>query len=227
LLLAITLLTAVPSHRFSDHEDLDPTPRAPAEPFRFTPGLTPSAFMDPTSNAFAVFANQPPNLFTPTPQADAGANFNVTTPMPSNGVATTHDLQTPNIGISLGDPLVNGSSLTSSADAAAYASQTIQPHQFSNYQPFSQSIQNQFLNPSQYDLRPPSGPGSPMDVSGSEELISDPMSINLTTMAPPMPLDEKQFNQISQLLPSSDRLVLSLKYLSYPLFTARSLIAVC
>ena len=41
---------------------MDPTPKAHAAPFRFTPSL-----LDPNSSAFAAFAAQPPSYYTPTP----------------------------------------------------------------------------------------------------------------------------------------------------------------
>ncbi|KAF8250103.1 hypothetical protein K440DRAFT_619527 [Wilcoxina mikolae CBS 423.85] len=197
--------------RFSAHEDLDPTPRAPAEPFRFTPSLTPSAFMDPTSAAFAAFANQPPGLFTPTPGMNVSSSFGVTNSVSANAISTTHDLQTPSIGISIGTPLSlpNGSTLPAPTTSEGFgAPQTIQPHQFHNYQPFSQPLHPQYLDPSQYEPRPPSGPGSPMDISGGSELLSDSMRMSdpmngVTSLNPPMPLDEKQFDHIAQLLPQS------------------------
>ena len=50
-----------------------------------------------------------------------------------------------------------------------------------------------------------------MDMSGQGDMMADSLSMNelmnsvtpLSTMAPPMPLDEKQFGEISQMLPSS------------------------
>jgi hypothetical protein len=131
------------------HEDLDPTPRAPTESFRFTPSL-----LDPTSSAFAAFANQqPPGLFTPTP---GGTNTLLNT---TNPVTTQHGLETPNIGISIDTPLSMPTHATIAPSTADFAApQTIQPHQFHNYQPFTQSMQPHYLDPSQYDPRPPSGP---------------------------------------------------------------------
>lgn len=197
---------------FSNGEDLDPTPRAPADPFRFTPSLTPSAFMDPTSAAFAAFANQPPGLFTPTPGGNMANGFNASNPI-SNAIAAAHDLQASNIGISIEAPVSNGSRLQapSSVDTARLnATQTAHP--FHNYQPFSHPLHPQFLDQSQYNPQPPSGPGSPMDVSGDNDMMADALNGSLneltslsTTIAPPMPLDEKQFSHISQLLPSSER----------------------
>jgi len=52
-----------------------------------------------------------------------------------------------------------------------------------------------------------------MDISGSGEMMSDAMALsdsmdgtmngNTPTLVPPIPLDEKQFDHISQLLPTS------------------------
>lgn len=71
--------------------DQDPTPRATNEPWRFTPSL-----MDPSSFAFASFANAPPGYYTPTP---GGTN---TIYHPQAG-----DLHTPTLsfGMGLGTPL--------------------------------------------------------------------------------------------------------------------------
>lgn len=137
------------------HEDLDPTPRAAAEPFRFTPSL-----LDPNSSAFAAFANQPPTYYTPTPGAP-NAGF-------SNHV---NELPTPNMGISIGTPLSMSNGITMAPVTAtdlAFAPQTIQPHQFHTYLPFAQPLQPQFVEPA-FD-RHESGPGSPMDMGGELEM---------------------------------------------------------
>jgi hypothetical protein len=200
--------------RFANHEDLDPTPRAPTEPFRFTPSLTPSVFMDPTSAAFSAFANQPPGLFTPTPGGNGVTGFASANPITANPMGTTQDT---NIGISIEAPLnVSGLPAPTTIDTARFsAPQTIHPQQY--YQPYTRPLHSQYLDPSRYDLRSPSGPGSPMDMSGDRDMINslamncsinDPLDGILsmtTTLAPPMPLDEKQFSHISQLIPSSER----------------------
>jgi len=137
------------------HEDLDPTPRAAAEPFRFTPSL-----LDPNSSAFAAFANQPPTYYTPTPGAP-NAGF-------SNHV---NELPTPNMGISIGTPLSISNGITMAPVTATdltFAPQTIQPHQFQTYLPFSQPMQPQYVEPA-FD-RHESGPGSPMDMGGDLEM---------------------------------------------------------
>jgi hypothetical protein len=179
--------------------------------------------LDPTSAAFAAFANQPAGLFTPTPGVNGTSSFGT---LPTTAVAISHDLQTPNIGLSVDSPLSmsNGTSLpavTSTAGSAFAVPQTIQPHQFQDYQPFAQSLHPQYLNPSQYDPRPPSGPGSPMDLSGNGEMLAEGITMDdsmagvtpIGSLAPPMPLDEKQFDHIAQLLPpSSERFVSSRAY---------------
>jgi len=66
--------------------DQDPTPRASAEPWRFTPSL-----LDPESFSFSAFANQPPGYYTPTP---GGTN---TLYHPQAG-----DLHTPTLGLGMG-----------------------------------------------------------------------------------------------------------------------------
>ena len=133
------------------HEDLDPTPRA--EPFRFTPSL-----LDPNSSAFAEFANQPPGYYTPTSGA-TNVNF-------SNNV---NELPTPNLGLSLGTPL----SMSNGLSMAPVTTSDLpflppQPHQFHSYLPFTQPLRPQYVEPA-FD-RPPSGPGSPMDLGGELEV---------------------------------------------------------
>ena len=66
-------------------KDLDPTPRAQNEPWRFTPSL-----LDPNSYAFSAFANQMPAYYTP------GANGN---PLYHNQAG---DLHTPSMGVGMG-----------------------------------------------------------------------------------------------------------------------------
>ncbi|KAF8459521.1 hypothetical protein BGX38DRAFT_23824 [Terfezia claveryi] len=137
------------------HEDLDPTPRAPGEPFRFTPSL-----LDPNSSAFAAFANQPPGYYTPTPGAP-------------NAVFSNHvnELPTPNMGISIGTPLSMSNCMTMAPVTASdltFAPQTIQPHQFHPYLGFAQPLQPQYVEPA-FD-RQPSGTGSPMDLGGELEM---------------------------------------------------------
>jgi hypothetical protein len=80
-----------------------------------------------------------------------------------------------------------------------YNPQTIQPHQFHNYHPFAQPLQSHFLDPSQYGPRPPSGPGSPMDMGedSSGGVLQEPGSLD----GPPamgqeqlMPMEGKQYD---------------------------------
>ena len=123
-------LTLCRHHSLSgeDIKDLDPTPRAQHEPWRFTPSL-----LDPNSYAFTSFANQPPGYYTPTP---GGTNI-----LYSNQAG---DLHTPGLGmgVGLGTPL----SLPTSADAmqsstmldmSAFGHHIPQPH-FQNFNPFGQ-----------------------------------------------------------------------------------------
>lgn len=183
-----------------EHEDLDPTPKAPSEPFRFTPSL-----LDPNSSAFAAFANQPPpGLFTPTP---GGGNTLYST-------HSHHDLQTPNVGISIGTPLSLPNTSTAmprptAGDIHDYNPQTIQPHQFHNYQPFTQSLHSGYLDPSHYH-RPPSGPGSPMDVGDGADMMHEPGPLD----GPPldasalMSLEGKQYDHELAPHSSSERFVI-------------------
>ncbi|KAF8461043.1 CP2 transcription factor-domain-containing protein [Kalaharituber pfeilii] len=155
--LSGNILTSKGSIRY--HEDLDPTPRAPGEPFRFTPSL-----LDPNSSAFAAFANQPPGYYTPTPNAPNGLTNHV------------NDIPTPSVGISIGTPLALSNTMTMAPVTAtdlSFAPQTIQPQQFQNYLPFTQPLHPQYVEPA-FD-RPPSGPGSPMDLGGAGELEIQPM----------------------------------------------------
>ncbi|KAI9777712.1 MAG: hypothetical protein M1839_008631 [Geoglossum umbratile] len=125
-----------------DIKDLDPTPRAPHEPWRFTPSL-----LDPNSLAFATFANQPPGYYTPTP---GGTN------------ALYHsqagDLHTPNMGISVGAPLslptttaTGLHAVTPAAGVHDFTPQTIQSQQFHNFNPFA--AHNSFV-PGQFTEQP-------------------------------------------------------------------------
>lgn len=159
--------------------------------------------------------NQTPGLFTPTP---GGANTTFSTSAITNAITTQHnDLQTPNIGITIGSPLSmsgGGTIAPPTTDGQFAAPQTIQPHQFHNYQPFSQSLHPQYLDPSQYDTRPPSGPGSPMDTTGAPDMMQHPIGLGnvaagLATGPLSVPLDGEQFeNQVNHdmhMLSSSER----------------------
>ncbi|RDW77277.1 hypothetical protein BP6252_05330 [Coleophoma cylindrospora] len=83
-----------------DMKDLDPTPRAQHEPWRFTPSL-----LDPNSFAFSAFANQPPGYYTPTPGGTNTLYHN-----------QAGDLHTPGMGIGMGMGLGTPLSLPTSAD---------------------------------------------------------------------------------------------------------------
>jgi len=153
------------------HEDLDPTPRAPNEPFRFTPSL-----LDPTSAAFAAFANQPPQYYTPTPGA----------PNPTF-LGTNHALQTPMYGIGIGTPLtmpiLNGNinafqPVVSAADLQNYDLQTMQPHSFINFQQFGVNDINSQYASIGFD-RIPSPAGSPMQIGVMDNDQNDPVTLML------------------------------------------------
>src|SRR3954463_7789634 len=106
-------------------KDLDPTPRAQHEPWRFTPSL-----LDPNSFAFSNFANQPPGYYTPTPGGTNTLYHN-----------QAGDLHTPGMGIGmgLGTPLslptsTDGMHTNTMMDMSAFSHQM--PPQFHNYNPF-------------------------------------------------------------------------------------------
>ncbi|KAL3426236.1 CP2 transcription factor [Phlyctema vagabunda] len=130
-------------------KDLDPTPRAQHEPWRFTPSL-----LDPNSFAFSAFANQPPGYYTPTPGGTNTLYHN-----------QAGDLHTPGMGMGmgLGTPL----SLPTSADGihggpmmdmSAFGHH-MPPH-FQNYNPFSHPQQQQHLHPSQQPQQSSYAPSS-------------------------------------------------------------------
>lgn len=147
--------------RFPHDHDLDPTPRAAgSEPFRFTPSL-----LDPNSSAFHDFANQPAGIYTPAqPQQHHHHHHH------GGYGGVTDVLQTPNFGLSLDTPLGLSGGATSMAhhnDHSQYISmsQTLQAQQFHGFSAFTPTgIQPQYVEPG-YG-RAPSGPGSPMDISG-------------------------------------------------------------
>merc|ERR1711981_1030977 len=108
-----------------DIKDLDPTPRAQHEPWRFTPSL-----LDPNSFAFSAFANQPPGYYTPTPGGTNTLYHN-----------QAGDLHTPGMGMGmgLGTPLslptsADGMHASTMMDMSAFSHQM--PPQFHNYNPF-------------------------------------------------------------------------------------------
>jgi len=115
-----------------DIKDLDPTPRAQHEPWRFTPSL-----LDPNSYAFTTFANQPPGYYTPTPGGTNTLYHN-----------QAGDLHTPGMGIGmgLGTPLslptsADGMHASTMMDMSAFSHHI--PPQFQNYNPFSHAHQQQ------------------------------------------------------------------------------------
>lgn len=120
-------------HPSAPHEDiikdLDPTPKAQHEPWRFTPSL-----LDPNSFAFSNFANQPPGYYTPTPGGSNTLYHN-----------QAGDLHTPGMGMgmNIGTPMsmptldlnVHAGSMM---DMSALHPQHLHPNQFQNYNPFGQ-----------------------------------------------------------------------------------------
>lgn len=114
-----------------DLKDLDPTPRAQHEPWRFTPSL-----LDPNSFAFSNFANQPPGYYTPTPGGTNTLYHN-----------QAGDLHTPGMGMAmgLGTPLslptsADGLPTGTMMDMAAFSNHM--PPQFHNYNPFGHPHQH-------------------------------------------------------------------------------------
>lgn len=116
--------------------DQDPTPRASAEPWRFTPSL-----LDPNSFSFSAFANQPPGYYTPTP---GGTN---TIYHPQAG-----DLHTPtlSLGMGLGTPLSMPTSEGAMHSGAPmmdlgqfHQHQGMPPHHFQQFNPFIQAAPQQ------------------------------------------------------------------------------------
>ncbi|KIN01035.1 hypothetical protein OIDMADRAFT_28740 [Oidiodendron maius Zn] len=113
-----------------DAKDLDPTPRAQPDPWRFTPSL-----LDPNSLAFTSFANQPPNYYTP-PHGGNNALFH----------SQAGDLHTPGLGVSMGidPPLSQAASVDglpggTMLDMSAFSHM---PPQFQNYNPFGDPNQH-------------------------------------------------------------------------------------
>ena len=129
-----------------------------------------------------------------------------------------NDLQTPNIGINAGPPLslpnttVMVPPTTSGVGVPDYDPQTIQPHQFHNYHPFSQPLQPHFLDPTQYAQASP-GPGSPMDLGdGGGEILPGPGPLEGSVMGPTqlLALEGKQYDHELGPVASSERFVLFL-----------------
>ncbi|KAH9904252.1 CP2 transcription factor-domain-containing protein [Xylariomycetidae sp. FL2044] len=163
--------------------DQDPTPRASAAEWRFTPSL-----MDPNSFSFSAFANQPPGYYTPTP---GGTN---TLYHPQAG-----DLHTPSlgIGVGLGTPL----SLPTSEGALHVGPAMMDLSQFQQGmppQPFHQNF-NPFIQatPPQASFAPSSfvhqdtgyetmdHDGSPLDSEGHEDRMGS-MDATFHSQSPPM-----------------------------------------
>jgi hypothetical protein len=110
---------------------MDPTPRANADQWRFTPSL-----LDPNSFAFTSFANQPPGYYTPTP---GGTN---TIYHPQAG-----DLHTPGFTMGLGTPLSipnsDGGAHAAQTAGQSFNPQTLAPSVFNNPNPFAYASHSQ------------------------------------------------------------------------------------
>ncbi|KAG9231041.1 CP2 transcription factor-domain-containing protein [Amylocarpus encephaloides] len=119
-----------------DIKDLDPTPRAQNDQWRFTPSL-----LDPNSFAFSNFANQLPGYYTPTLGGTSTLYHN-----------QAGDLHTPGMGLGmgLGTPL---SMPTSSDDV--HASVTMDMPGFGQHMPPQFDGYNPFSNPRQHHHQPP------------------------------------------------------------------------
>ena len=122
-------LTSAYRHQSQDNDalhDLDPTPRASNEPWRFTPSL-----LDHNSFNFNAFSNASMAYYTPTP----GGNNTLFHPQAG-------DLHTPTMGMvhGLGTPLsmpTSGDGISSSGGVVDMAGfQTLPPHQFHHFNPF-------------------------------------------------------------------------------------------
>lgn len=115
-----------------DIKDLDPTPKAQHEAWRFTPSL-----LDPNSFAFSSFANQPPGYYTPTPGGTNTLYHN-----------QAGDLHTPGMGMGFGMGLGTPLSMPTSADAL-HASTMMDPNAFSHHIPPHFHNYNPFGHPHQ------------------------------------------------------------------------------
>lgn len=163
--------------------DQDPTPRASAEPWRFTPSL-----LDPNSFTFSSFANQPPGYYTPTP---GGTN---TIYHPQAG-----DLHTPtlSLGMGLGTPL----SLSTTEAGMHSTAQMMDLNHFNHgmQQHHFQHFNNPFIQnaPPQQSYAPSSfvhqdtgyetmdQDGSPLDSDPHEERMGS-LGATFQSQSPPM-----------------------------------------
>ncbi|KAH8668852.1 CP2 transcription factor [Xylariales sp. PMI_506] len=181
--------------------DQDPTPRASAEPWRFTPSL-----LDPNSFSFSAFANQPPGYYTPTP---GGTN---TLYHPQAG-----DLHTPtlSLGMGLGTPLSMPTSEgglhsgTTMMDLSHFH-HGLPPHHFQAFNPFVQPTPPQpSFAPSSF-VHQDTGyetmdqDGSPLDSDTHGSRLGS-MDANFNSQSPPMPgFQSTHFGMaVTQGLPSS------------------------
>ncbi|KUJ14774.1 uncharacterized protein LY89DRAFT_122111 [Mollisia scopiformis] len=196
-------------HHSAGHEDLkdlDPTPRAQHEPWRFTPSL-----LDPNSFAFSAFANQPPGYYTPTPGGTNTLYHN-----------QAGDLHTPGMGLGmgLGTPLslpnsAEGIHTHTMMDMSAY-SHHMPPH-FQNYNPFSGQQHHPQHEHQQHQQQTSFAPssfvhqdtgyetmeqdGSPMD----DDRHMGPMDSNIQHHSPMMSFQPQHYNMAAAMPPSAEK----------------------
>lgn len=114
-------------------KDLDSTPRAQHEPWRFTPSL-----LDPNSFGFSAFSNQPPGYYSPTTGSSNSQWTNHTGDIHTPGVNMTIGLQTPlSLPPSSSETLTGGPLL----DIAAFGHHI--PPNYTNYNPFGPNQSDQ------------------------------------------------------------------------------------
>ncbi|CAG8971535.1 hypothetical protein HYALB_00005431 [Hymenoscyphus albidus] len=147
-----------------DIKDLDPTPRAHNDQWRFTPSL-----LDPNSFAFSNFANQPPGYYTSTPGGNNALYHN-----------QAGDLHTPGmgLGLGLGTPLSHlgshdGLHGNPMMDVSTAFGHHMPPH-FTNFNPFGQSHPNQHQQqPQQHDQQKSFAPSFIHQDTGYETMEHD------------------------------------------------------
>lgn len=132
-----------------DIKDLDPTPRAQHEPWRFTPSL-----LDPNSFAFSNFANQPPGYYTPTPGGTNTLYHNQAGDLHTPGMGMGMGLGTP---LSLG-PSSDGLHTGAMMDMSGFSHQM--PPQFQTYNPFGHQPQHHLQQHQQHQSQQSYAPSS-------------------------------------------------------------------
>ncbi|KAB8293218.1 hypothetical protein EYC80_007556 [Monilinia laxa] len=134
-------------HSVGEIRDLDPTPRAQHETFRFPSGNTPSQQLDPNFAFSSLFANQSPNFYSPPPGAGAGVVGTIyhnqagdlhtpggVHPMYRNRAG---DIQTPGIGMGMTMGLGTPLSLPTSSEG-------LHPHTLMDLSQYEQHMPPQF-----------------------------------------------------------------------------------